>query len=102
MPAIYLLCIQPAYRHAKHYVGFCEADDPARRVQEHLSCGSKASPLIRAALRAGHTVHHALTIPNGTRTDERRIKTIGHARRYCPLCNPNPYTFRIAAESCHG
>jgi hypothetical protein len=46
--SLYLLHIEPRYRHAGHYLGFCQAERVDRRVNEHLAGGSKASPLILA------------------------------------------------------
>jgi hypothetical protein len=88
--SVYLLCIQPPLKHAAHYCGFSEAPTVDRRVNEHLSGGSKASPLIVAALMAGRTV--TLTQrwegPQFDRAFERRLKSLGGKRRAqrCPLC----------------
>ena len=85
--SLYLLCIQPRYKHAGHYLGFCKADRVDRRVNEHLAGGSKASPLILAALMAGHTVTLARRWEGQAfdRKAERAKKNRGHAR-LCPLC----------------
>ena len=44
--SLYLLHIEPRYKHAGHYLGFCESDHVDRRVNQHLAAGSKASPLV--------------------------------------------------------
>jgi hypothetical protein len=85
--SLYLLHIEPRYRHAGHYLGFCQAERVDRRVNEHLSGGSKASPLILAALMAGRTVTLARRW-EGVQYDrkaERAKKGRGHTRM-CPLC----------------
>jgi len=81
---IYLLCIQPAYHHAEHYLGYTDDGDSAQaRYQRHLS--GNGSPLIRAAFAAGHAVELVWTKP-GTRAEERRLKQIGgHGHRLCPV-----------------
>jgi hypothetical protein len=81
---IYLLCIRPAYYHAEHYLGYTDDGDRAQaRYQRHLS--GNGSPLIRAAIAAGHTVELVWTKP-GTRAEERRLKQIGgHGHRLCPV-----------------
>lgn len=81
---LYLLHFEPPYKHAGHYLGF--ADDIERRLGEHLSCGAKSSPLVRAALGAGATVELARSWPGGDRTLERRLKRGGGLSRHCPTC----------------
>lgn len=81
---LYLLHFEPRYRHAGHYLGY--ANDVQRRVQVHMACGAKSSPLIRAALAAGSTVTLARTWPGGERTLERRLKNAGGLSRHCPIC----------------
>jgi hypothetical protein len=85
--SLYLLHIEPRYRHAGHYLGFCQADRVDRRVNEHLAGGSKTSPLILAALMAGHTVTLARRGEGQAfdRKAERAKKHRGHTR-LCPLC----------------
>jgi hypothetical protein len=81
---LYLLHFDPRYKHAGHYLGY--ADDIARRVQEHLSCGSKSSPLVKAAVEAGCDIQIARVWPGGSRTEERRLKNVGSLVRQCPTC----------------
>ncbi len=79
---VYVLCIQPAYFHASHYVGWTIDTDPARRVGEHLA--GTGSPLVRAAVAAGRTVDLVLAVP-GDRGLERRWHN-RHGTRICPRC----------------
>ena len=58
---VYVLCIRPAYFHARHYVGWTIDSDPARRVAEHLA--GQGSPLIRAAVAVGRAIDLVLTMP---------------------------------------
>jgi hypothetical protein len=85
--SLYLLHIEPRYKHAGHYLGFCESDNVDRRVNQHLAAGSKASPLVLAALMSGCTVTLARKWegPQYDRKAERAKKARGHAR-LCPLC----------------
>lgn len=76
---IYCLHFRPAYRHARHYVGWTGA--PERRFREHLA--GRGSPLVRAAVAAGCEVVVAWTRP-GTRSDERKIKLNSHVPRSVP------------------
>lgn len=81
---LYLLHLEPPYRHARHYLGY--ADDVARRVADHAAGGSRSSPLVRAALAAGSRVYLVRIWPGGDRTLERRLKRSGGSSRYCPAC----------------
>jgi predicted GIY-YIG superfamily endonuclease len=66
---VYVLHFEPAYRHARHYVGW--ATDVNARLAEHLA--GVGSPLVRAAVAAGVHVQVAATMP-GSRFLERRLK----------------------------
>lgn len=84
---IYVLHIDPPFHHARHYVGWTKDGNVEKRVREHITqTGSHPSKLIGAALAAGRTVTLAGTLP-GDRTEERRLKNLGGASRYCPRCN---------------
>ena len=81
---LYLLHFAPRYLHAGHYLGY--SDSIGRRVSEHLSCGQRSSPLVRAAIGAGSEVTVARLWPGETRRTERRLKRGGGLSRHCPLC----------------
>lgn len=80
---IYLLCFDRPLHHARHYVGWCQDDEPSRRVQEHLE--GRGSPLVRAVVEAGIGVQLVRTW-RGTRTFEREIKDGKSTTRHCPRC----------------
>ena len=86
--SLYLLHIEPRYRHAGHYLGFTPDLRVDRRAREHIDgVQHKASPLILAALNAGCTGTIARRW-EGTQYDrkaERAKKHRGHTHR-CPLC----------------
>lgn len=81
---VYLLHLEPRYRHAGHYLGW--AANIERRVAEHSSGHRKASPLLRAQLAAGGAVVLARVWLGETRTTERRLKDQGGLSRHCPVC----------------
>lgn len=84
---IYVLHFDRPYHHARHYVGFAEAD-VENRIREQLEgTGRRPSPLVRAVIAAGITVTVAAVI-EGTRKDERRIKDNASTCHVCPLCKP--------------
>ena len=86
--SLYLLHLEPRYKHAGHYLGFTPDLRVDRRAREHMDgVQHKASPLVLAALKAGCTVVISRRW-EGTQYDrraERAKKTRGHAR-LCPLC----------------
>jgi hypothetical protein len=88
--SLYLLHIEPRYRHAGHYLGFTSDRTVDRRVNEHLAGGCKASPLIVAALLAGRAVTLARRWegPQFDRAFERKLKSLGGKSRAqrCPFC----------------
>ena len=88
--SVYLLCITPPYKHARHYVGWTEGRTVDHRVNQHLSGGCKATPLVIAALMAGSRVALARRWEGDEfdRTFERRLKERGGKARAqrCPLC----------------
>lgn len=80
---VYLLHFDRPYHHAAHYIGWTEGLE--RRIQQH-QCGDGAR-LITVVVNAGITFVLARTWA-GDRTLKRRIKTLGSARRVCPICSP--------------
>jgi predicted GIY-YIG superfamily endonuclease len=78
---VYVLHFDPAYRHARHYVGW--AADPDARIAAHLA--GHGSPLVRAAVSAGASVRVAALIA-GSRHLERRLKNWHKTGQFCPLC----------------
>lgn len=81
---VYLLHFSEKVSHAQHYVGF--AENIRRRVDVHLTGGCKASPLVRAALRAGVEVILTRVWPGSSRNDERSIKNRKGTPKLCPIC----------------
>lgn len=82
MRGVYLLHFSPAYKHAKHYIGY--ADDIDRRVSAHR-CGV-AARLTQVAVAAGCTLFLARVWEGGDRTLERRLKKGKNAPKLCPIC----------------
>lgn len=91
---VYVLHIEPPYRHAAHYIGYTSRPIPDR-VDEHLA--GRGSPLIRAALAAGHDVTVALKWHCGTRTFERFLKNMKGTRQFCPHCSTKAKRVTFAA-----
>lgn len=82
MGTIYVLHIDPPFKHARHYVGWTPRD-VEQRLEDHLR--GSGSPLIRAAVQQGHDVILTTTF-EGTRDMERYLKKKHGAAAFCPLC----------------
>jgi hypothetical protein len=48
---VYVLHFEPAYKHARHYIGWTSDTDVTARLNVHLQ--GRGSPLVRAAVQAG-------------------------------------------------
>lgn len=79
---IYLIHLNRAYRHARHYLGWTL--DIERRLATHRQ--GHGSPLLRAATAAGITFDVVRTWP-GDRHLERRLHNAKNSpARLCPIC----------------
>ena len=87
MAAVYVLHFDPPLKHAKHYVGFTEADDVATRLDEHLK--GAGSRLVRAAVANGCAIHLAHVFVGADRHFERRVKKSTDVCRWCRMCGRN-------------
>lgn len=81
---VYLLHFSSPYRHAGHYLGFTAGELETRLVEHQTGAGAN---LVRVIINAGLSFELARTWRGGRRL-ERRIKTLGGARRVCPICTP--------------
>jgi hypothetical protein len=79
---VYVLHFDPAYKHARHYIGWTEGE-VCERIAVHLR--GHGSPLVRAAVAAGVQVQLAATYP-GTRYLERRLKGWHKTGQFCAIC----------------
>lgn len=82
---VYLLHLDPPYKHARHYIGWASPGNLAHRLGHHAA-GSGAN-LLRVVAEAGGTWTVVRTWAGG-RDLERRIKRRGGAARVCPTCRP--------------
>lgn len=91
---VYLLHLDPPYKHAAHYLGWTGPGNLGHRLAHHAA-GTGANLLLYAA-KAGGTWTLARTWA-GDRHLERRIKRRGGLRRCCPVCRPE-LEARVLAE----
>ncbi len=80
---VYLLHFEPRYKHAGHYIGWCE-NNVAARLARHLA--GTGGRLPHVAHLAGCSVYVARTWV-GDRTLERTLKNRKSAPRMCPVCS---------------
>jgi hypothetical protein len=81
--AVYLVHLEPPYKHARHYLGFT-GDRLDLRMEEHRK--GRGSPLLRAAHLAGSRILVVHVWPKGDRTFERSLKWKKNTPRLCPVC----------------
>jgi hypothetical protein len=93
---VYLVHLVPAYRHARHYLGFAERAGLPGRLREHARSDPRGARLLRVALAAGGDF--TLTrLWLGTRRTERQLKQRkASPRLLCPAC-PTPASARPLA-----
>ena len=82
---VYILHLDPPYRHARHYTGHAEPGHLAERLAEHGT--ARGARLLQVQREAGGSWHLARTLPGG-RDLERAIKDAQAVPRYCPDCTP--------------
>ena len=94
---VYLLHLDPPYKHAAHYCGWTSLETE-ERLERHLA--GHGSPLIRAAVAAGSVVSIVAMLP-GDRALERRIKNRGGhgSHAICPVCRPGYLAKRRARRA---
>jgi hypothetical protein len=83
---VYLVHLQPAYRHARHYLGFAERSGLPKRLREHATSDHQGARLLRVALAAGGDFE-LTRLWVGSRKLERQLKQRkATPRLLCPAC----------------
>lgn len=82
MRGVYLIHFTPAYKHARHYLGY--ADDIDLRLATHQA--GAGARLCEVVVEAGCQLVLARVWPDQDRTFERQLKNRKNAPRYCPIC----------------
>lgn len=81
---LYIIHFEPAYKHARHYMGFSSLSDVKTRFDRHRR--GQGARLVAVAVAAGCKLR-LFVIKRGTRTEERRLKRNSHSSRWCPICS---------------
>lgn len=86
--SVYLLHLDPPYRHARHYVGF--ATCVARRVAHHRA--GTGARFTQVVVEAGHAILLARVWRGRSRRFERALKNreYGSLDALCPRCQGRP------------
>jgi predicted GIY-YIG superfamily endonuclease len=79
---VYLIHFEPPFRHAKHYLGYCDGPVEDRLARHNAGHGAR---LTRAAVRAGCRLVLARTW-EGDRDRERQIHRWKCGPKNCPVC----------------
>lgn len=81
---LYLIHFERPLSHARHYLGFVESSDGLQaRLKRHAD--GNGAVIMAAVQAAGIAWQVVRTWPDGTRTDERRLKRQKHHWRFCPI-----------------
>ena len=80
---VYLVHLDPPYKHAAHYTG--SAEDLAQRLRQHGT--GDGARLLEVQRQAGGSWHVARTWPGG-QAEEYALKRARMAARICPTCSP--------------
>lgn len=81
---VYLIHLDQKLAHAGHYLGFCEDNDPARRIARHKA--GNGSRLLRAANAAGIDYAVVRVWQDADRNFERKLKNRKNTPQLCPIC----------------
>jgi hypothetical protein len=84
-PLVYLLHLDPPYKHARHYLG--STSDLEARLEAHRA--GRGARLMEVIKQAGGGFHLVRTWPGG-KAREREIKDRHDMPRLCPVCSPQP------------
>ncbi len=93
---VYLLHLDPPFKHARHYIGFTRMTMDERMRRHH---GRHGARLLRAQLAAGGTWRVAQVWPQVQRQWELTLKRRGGGARCCPICKAARSSGTLGAPS---
>jgi hypothetical protein len=88
--AVYLIHLDPPYKHARHYCGF--AEDVKKRFTLHII--GRGARLTQVAVEAGCELKLAKVWWDEGRDFERKLKD-GSLADHCPLCRAGAIARRV-------
>lgn len=81
---VYLICFEKPYKHAKHYIGFCEDGNLEQRLKRHKQ--GNGARLLQVITENKIKFKVTRTWENVTRDFERKLKNRKKSSQLCPLC----------------
>src|SRR5688572_1296501 len=81
----YLLCFEPRYKHAGHYLGWAKHGSGQQRIAWHIR-GNSGAKLVEAAVRAGCKIFVGRTWAGVDRDFERKLHNRRDGARMCYRC----------------
>jgi predicted GIY-YIG superfamily endonuclease len=91
----YLIHFDRPYKHAKHYLGYCNYD-LEQRLEHHVT--GQGARLMQVITQAGIGFTVVRTW-KGDRHFERRLKRWGSGAQFCPLCDSHAHQHMPADSS---
>lgn len=92
---VYILHFERPFKHARHYVGYCEDSRFDERMKEHHAARYQDS-FMGKVNAAGIKWEVARVIPGADENLERRIKFIWkRTAALCPCCTEKPKEIKI-------
>jgi hypothetical protein len=93
--AVYLVHFDKPFKHAKHYLGFCDDEhrdtDLAVKTRIEYHRNKRGSKLLAAVVDNGIGFEVVRVWPKASRTFERKLKSHS-STRYCPVCNEGAWS----------
>ena len=88
MPDVYLLHLDPPYRHARHYLGYAVGTGRGHAYAKAQAKGVAlgAHELVMAAQWSGCEIRVADVWVGEGRAFQRRLRANGSLSRFCPIC----------------
>lgn len=96
---LYLLHFDAPVGPARHYLGSTTRRQLGERLRRHLAGTGSHLTRALAAQGAGFTLVRLIPIEN--RSEEARIKDIGHYASRCPICSKTPRTQALYPGAAH-
>lgn len=93
---LYLLHFDRLQNGKQHYLGYCRDGRLLDRMAEHAA--GRGAAFTRWMMQSGNNARVARIWHRAGRDAERRLKTVGHLKRRCPLCTPGLDSFSMCEE----
>lgn len=96
MGTVYLIHFKQPFKHARHYLGWCDGGNLAKRVKRHKQ--GNGSKLMRAVVDAMIEWEVVRTWENVDRNFERALKKRKKTACFCPVCRGNKLVWDLKLD----